>query len=68
MAFQVGLVFAVAGLAFLHSLEPGHAWPDAGIWASNHENSYRSGVESGLMLSLGHILFPALASQCLYCQ
>jgi hypothetical protein len=50
----------VAGLAVFHSLEPEHAWPVAGIWALDQENSYRSGVESGLMLSFGHILAASL--------
>ncbi|GGL71603.1 hypothetical protein [Halocalculus aciditolerans] len=60
MAIHVGVLLAVAGLAVFHSLEPGHAWPVAGIWALNQEHKWRSGVASGLMLSLGHILAAGL--------
>ncbi|WP_150123226.1 hypothetical protein [Haladaptatus sp. R4] len=60
MAIQIGVLLAVAGLAVFHSLEPGHAWPVAGIWALNQDNRWRSSIGSGLMLSLGHILAASL--------
>ena len=60
MPGHVGVLLAVAGLAVFHSLEPGHAWPVAGIWALNQDRPWRSSVASGLMLSLGHILAASL--------
>lgn len=56
MVVNFGVLLAVAGLAVFHSLEPGHAWPVAGIWALNQDHPWRSSIESGLMLSLGHAL------------
>ena len=60
MSGQIGVLLAVAGLAVFHSLEPGHAWPVAGIYALNQERPWRTGVASGLMLSFGHILAAGL--------
>jgi len=60
MGIHLGVLLAVAGLAVFHSLEPGHAWPVAGIWALNQDHPWRSSVASGLMLSLGHILAATL--------
>ncbi|MFB6074875.1 MAG: hypothetical protein ABEJ89_07680, partial [Haloarculaceae archaeon] len=60
MATQLGVLFAVAGLAVFHSLEPGHAWPVAGVWALNQDRPWWSSVKSGLMLSIGHILAASL--------
>lgn len=52
----ISVLVAVAGLAMFHSLEPGHAWPVAGVYALNQRHRVTSAIASGLVLSAGHFL------------
>jgi ABC-type nickel/cobalt efflux system permease component RcnA len=56
MAVGSGVLIGVLGLGLFHGLEPGHAWPVAGIYALNQRRKWLTGVAGGLALSIAHIL------------
>lgn len=56
MALGSGVLVGVLALGLFHGLEPGHAWPVAGIYALNQRRKWLTGLAGGLLLSVAHIL------------
>lgn len=43
-------------MGLFHGLEPGHAWPVAGVYALNQRRKWLTGLAGGILLSIAHIL------------
>jgi ABC-type nickel/cobalt efflux system permease component RcnA len=56
MAIGSGVLIAVIAMGLFHGLEPGHAWPVAGVYALNQRRKWLTGLAGGLLLSIAHIL------------
>ena len=56
MAVGSGVLVGVIAMGLFHGLEPGHAWPVAGIYALNQRRKWLTGLVGGLLLSIAHIL------------
>lgn len=56
MPIGSGVLVGVLALGLFHGLEPGHAWPVAGIYALNQRRKWLTGLAGGLLLSVAHIL------------
>lgn len=56
MAIGSGVLVGVLAMGLFHGLEPGHAWPVAGVYALNQRRKWLTGLAGGLLLSVAHIL------------
>lgn len=56
MAIGSSVLFGVVAMGLFHGLEPGHAWPVAGVYALNQPRKWLTGLAGGLLLSVAHIL------------
>ena len=56
MAIGSGVLIGVIAMGLFHGLEPGHAWPVAGVYALNQRRKWLTGLAGGLLLSIAHIL------------
>ena len=56
MAVGSGVLVGVVAMGLFHGLEPGHAWPVAGVYALNQRRKWLTGLAGGLLLSIAHIL------------
>ncbi|RDZ55744.1 hypothetical protein C5B91_19865 [Haloferax sp. Atlit-10N] len=56
MAVGSGVLVGVVAMGLFHGLEPGHAWPVAGVYALNQCRKWLTGLAGGLLLSIAHIL------------
>lgn len=56
MAVGSGVLVGVIAMGLFHGLEPGHAWPVAGVYALNQRRKWLTGLAGGLLLSIAHIL------------
>jgi ABC-type nickel/cobalt efflux system permease component RcnA len=56
MAIESSVLVGVMAMGLFHGLEPGHAWPVAGVYALNQRRKWLTGLAGGLLLSVAHIL------------